>query len=197
MNKPKQNSKGDINKSPAYDRCQTPPYALDPLLPYLKPEWIVWEPASGEGVLADALLPHVKQVIATDLLAGYNFFTEPFRDCDVMITNPPYAVKYQWHEHCVESEIPFALLVPLEMIGAARAFKLMKVYGAEIILLNKRVDFKMLGHTWKESCAQFPVIWLTRGLNIGSPLTYAEINKPTKTQLEFVDQFGWSILNEN
>ena len=33
------------------DDFQTPPYALDPLLPFLKRDWVVWECACGKGNL--------------------------------------------------------------------------------------------------------------------------------------------------
>jgi hypothetical protein len=181
--KPKRQSKGDVKVSNGYDRCQTPPYALQPLLPYLKPSWTIWEPAAGEGHLVRALKAQGFSVAGSDLLTGDNFFDcQPF-EAEALVTNPPYSVKYLWLARCYELELPFALLVPLEMIGAAQAQVLMRRYGAEIILMDKRVDFKMEGHTWVESSAQFPVIWLTFRLNIGSPLTYATLDKPSRQVL--------------
>jgi len=37
------------------DEFQTPKYALDPLLPFLKKDWIIWECAWGKGSLAKHL----------------------------------------------------------------------------------------------------------------------------------------------
>ena len=37
------------------DDWQTPPYALGPLLPYLKPDWLLWECSAGKGNLARSL----------------------------------------------------------------------------------------------------------------------------------------------
>lgn len=54
--KPKTNRAGDTNAPAGYDACQTPPYALAPLLPFIKPDWAVWEPAAGEGSIVEALL---------------------------------------------------------------------------------------------------------------------------------------------
>lgn len=53
--KQKANREGDVKKVNNYDSCQTPAYALDPILPYLKPEWSLWESATGEGFLANHL----------------------------------------------------------------------------------------------------------------------------------------------
>ena len=47
--KPKTNRKGDKNTSHTMDQCQTPTYAVEPLLPYIPKEWLVWESAAGEG----------------------------------------------------------------------------------------------------------------------------------------------------
>jgi hypothetical protein len=196
MKKHKQNVKGDPAVSAVFDRCQTPPYAVGPLLPYLNPAWTVWEPSAGEGHLVTALQPHVKAVIGTDLLTGQNFFTTPPPEgVDVIITNPAYSTKYNYHRHCCRLGLPCALLVPVDFIGAAGAQRLMDHHGAEIILMDKRVDFKMPGHTWEESSAHFATMWVTYGLHIGREITYATLNKPGKdilrqwdagvTQLDF------------
>jgi hypothetical protein len=74
--KPKVNRAGDPAESKGFDRCNTPTYALDPLLPYIRADWHVWEPAQGTGNLVRALAPHVASIIGTDLLSDppRNFF---------------------------------------------------------------------------------------------------------------------------
>lgn len=59
------------------DACQTPGYAIDPLLPYLAKFDTIWEPAAGEGLLVDALLDcsyRIFTVLGSDILDGRNFF---------------------------------------------------------------------------------------------------------------------------
>ncbi|MBN1430421.1 MAG: hypothetical protein JXB07_18775, partial [Anaerolineae bacterium] len=53
---PQTNRAGDMEEPQGFDDCQTPPYALDPLLPYLSHEWTIWEPARGDGQLVETLL---------------------------------------------------------------------------------------------------------------------------------------------
>jgi hypothetical protein len=173
--KPKSNRQGDIYKPAKYDACQTPRYALDPLMPYIEKQWVVWECASGEGLISDEFLRLGFNVIATDILCGRNFFEYEPEYWYCIITNPPYSIKYKWLERCYQLDRPFALLMPIETLGAAKAQKLFKLHGMELIVLNKRVNFKMPSKGWTGIGAQFPVGWFTWQLNIGRDITYAEI----------------------
>lgn len=143
------------------DRCQTPPYALDPLYPFLNKEQKIWEPACGELHLYDAFASREYRVIGTDLSDGpeYDFFEYQPQQWDIQVTNPPYSIKFKWLKRSYELGKPFALLVPVEMIGAKSAQVLMEQYGFEIMLLRERVDFKMPDKGWTGAGAQFPVMW--------------------------------------
>lgn len=70
--------------TPAKDRCQTPPYALTPLLTYLNTvagifnDVTIWEPCCGEGYLSKALEDDGGfEVLSSDLSFGQNFLTMP------------------------------------------------------------------------------------------------------------------------
>lgn len=182
--KPKVNRAGDASASKPFDRCQTPAYAIVPLLPYLKPHWVIWEPAAGERHLAAALraLTLSFGVVDTDIIdtPPCNFFEcNPPRDFDAIVTNPPYSIKYEWLERCYSLGKPFALLVPVETIGAAKAQRLMEKNGAELLLLDRRVNFKMPNKGWKGSAAQFPVLWLCWQL-LPAPIVYGKLPRQTR-----------------
>jgi hypothetical protein len=167
----------DIYEPQGYDACQTPAYAIDPLLPYL-PDRIIWEPAAGEHYLVEALYDSgfkSEQVITSDILTGQNFFEYTPDEWDCLITNPPYSIKYQWLERCYQLGKPFALLLPVETLGAKTAQEFLKEYGFEMMLLNKRVDFKMPNKGW-DSSAQFPVFWLCWQL-LPQQVMFGELNK--------------------
>jgi len=158
----KSNRAGDAYVPQGYDACQTPAYAIDPLLPFIGDNWTIWEPACGDGLLVEALYDSgysEEQVIGTDLLTGRNFFECEPAAWDFLLTNPPFSIKYEWLKRCYELGKPFALLVPVETLGSKTAQELMKQYGFEIMLLDSRVDFKMPNKGWGGS-AQFPVLWL-------------------------------------
>lgn len=172
--KPKQNYRRDQKKTSSYDQCQTPYYALDPLIPHL-PKSILWESARGDGHIVQKLRLEGFEIRDSDILTDQNFFEyQPdFWDCQV--TNPPYSIKYDWLKRSYELEKPFALLLPLETLGAAKGQELFKKYGIEIILLNKRVNFKMPFKGYSGGGAQFSVAWFTYGLGIGESLTFSKM----------------------
>lgn len=180
--KPKTNQLGTIDAPQGYDACQTPAYALDPLLPYLRPNWRVWEPASGEGYLADAIEQAGCAVTRGDIVSGANFFEIEPPAYDLLITNPPYSIKYQWIERCYELGRPWALLMPVETLGAARAQRLFSAYGVELTFLSRRVNFKMPQKGWAGSSAQFPVAWFSWRLTCQA-VRFAELT-PRASALE-------------
>lgn len=175
--KPKTNRAGDEYIPQGFDACQTPAYALDPLLPYLRPEWVVWEPAAGEGMLVGGLYDSgFKTVVTSDILTGQNFFDYEPERWDCLITNPPYSIKYKWLERCYALNKPFALLLPVETLGAKSAQIHFREHGIEVIFLDRRINFKMPNIGWEGSAAQFPVAWFTWGLKIGQQMTFARLS---------------------
>lgn len=156
------------DESQPYDRMQTPPYALDPLLQYLG--WslpsTIWEPACGEGLIIEALFDAgwtEEHVIASDILTGQSFFDYEPDKWEVIVTNPPYSLKIEWIERCYALGKPFALLLPVEALGLTTVYPLLQQHGFEIMLLDNRVDFKMPNKGWNSS-AQFATFWLCHDL---------------------------------
>ncbi len=170
------NRKGNPDKSEGFDRCQTPWYAVDPLLPYLKKNWILWESAAGEGQMATKLLLSGYNVIESDILTGQNFFKENPKKYHCQVTNPPYSVKYHWLRRSYELDDPFALLMPVYTLGSGEAQGMFDKYGIEVILLDKRVNFKMPDKGYSGGGSKFAVAWFTWKLNLGSQLVYGHIN---------------------
>lgn len=188
--KPKTNRAGDPDVSQKMDRCNTPAYALEPLLPFLVCHRIVWEPAAGTGNIMHAIAPPVDSVIATDIHGAYarpprNFFDWQPERWDVIVTNPPYSIKFDWLARCYALGKPFALLVPVEMIGAQSAQRLMEKYGSEMLLLNRRVNFEMPNKGWEGSAAQFPVLWLCWQM-LPAPIMYGKIVQRHSDQASFL-----------
>lgn len=175
--KPKSNQAGDIYTPQGYDACQTPPEALDPLLPYLSQEWTIWECAAGERLLVEALHDSgFQSLTASDILTGENFFEYTPLHWDCIVTNPPYSIKYQWLERCYALGKPFALLLPVETLGAKTAQEFFRKCGVEVIFMDRRINFKMPNKGWEGSSAQFPTAWFTYGLNIGQGMTFARLD---------------------
>ncbi len=168
--------KKDVYTPQGMDACQTPDYAVEPLLPYLEQFETIWEPAQGEGLILDYLTEQDFRVIGSDLITDQNFFEyEPDKQWDAIITNPPYSIKFQWLKRCYDLGKPFALLLPVETLGTKTAQALFKEHGMELILLDRRVAFKMPNKGW-DSSPQFPTAWFTSEFNIGEKITYATLS---------------------
>jgi len=165
-------------KIPAKDLCQTPAYALGPLIPLLPPGCVVWESAAGEGYLVRALKDAGFFLYHSDISPDYNWGVADFLNddfnfpYDVQVTNPPFSQKYKWLARSYEIGRPFALLMPVDVIAAASAQVLFDEYGIEILMLNRRVDFKMPNKGWDGGGADFSVAWFTWGLGIGRQITW-------------------------
>lgn len=176
--KPKTNRPAGEKESRGYDCCETPDYAIKPLLKYLyrneiQKQWI-WEPAAGTGRITRYLRRNEFSVFDTELTRGENFFDTEHNG--FILTNPPWSIKYKWLERCYALDKRFALLMPVEVLGAAKAQRLFDTYGIEVVLLDKRVDFRMPVKGWGGQ-AQMPVAWFTNGLHIGAQITFETIDK--------------------
>ncbi len=182
--KPKENKESDLAKSSGYDQCQTPDYAVEPLLPYLGRFQMIWEPAEGEGNITRFLTKSKRMTLGTDILTGTNFFTYSLSDYDIIVTNPPYSIKYEWIQHCYELDKPFALLMPLETLAAWKAQKYFREHGISLLVPNKRINFKRPNAGWNGGGAQFPTAWFCWRLPINDTITYVDIVPRPQEQLK-------------
>src|SRR3990167_569721 len=192
--KPKSNYKADKNGT-SYDDCNTPYYAVDPLISYLANlhPCPIWEPATGMGILADCLQSDLPNHIIRTGLPGRNYFDyEPDGDY-IQVTNPPFGVKLEWMKTAYERGHPFALLMPNETIGSRKAKDLFQKYGIQILYLYPRVDFIMPHMELYGHGAQFPVAWFTWKLGAPEGFCGCTLNKPShKEQIEW-----WEFWKRN
>lgn len=183
--KPKTNRGGDIYVPMGYDACQTPPEAVKLITPQLYKRWNIWEPAKGEeGLLMQGLIAEgFYNVEGSDILTGQNFFDWEPGQWDVIVTNPPYSIKYEWMQRCYELGKPWALLLPVETLGAQAAQELFHVYGAPgVIFPYGRINFKMPNQGWNGSGAQFPVAWFCHKLTMPSTMYFSKEIPPDKVK---------------
>ncbi len=169
--KPKQNNKGG-----ALDNCYTPPHALLPITHHLLrgPKQEIWESAPGELFMVEAICNQLPGVVVT--YGDKDFFTWQPDRWSMQITNPPYSRKFEWLRRSYALGKPFALLLPVESIGAKQGNTLIAEFGAEFILFTKRINFHMPNKGY-EGSAQFPVLWWTYGLNLGKQIKVWDIDQ--------------------
>ena len=162
------------------DNCQTPAYALDPILPFLDKSWLWWEPAVGTGNLFTAMLFNDYEIFGSDILTGNDFFSYSPEEqlWDGLVTNPPYSLKFKWIARCYDLGKPWALLVPAETPACQKAIRLFQKWRTpEIMYLDNRIHFEMPFQGLNGSGAQFPVIWLCHKI-LPEPLMFGHIEYP-------------------
>lgn len=186
--KPKLNYTSNGTKGHPKDNCQTPPYAVAPLIPLLKMnqsrgwanrQWVIWECAGGNHNLAQEIANFNRNhVISTDIQWGFNFLDpatvdriDPF---DAIITNPPFSLKYKFLARCYEIGKPFALLMPIDTLGAQTAQRLFDRHGVQVIIMDKRIDL-IMPNKGEGGSAQFNSAWFTHGLNLPAQLNFVSI----------------------
>ncbi len=151
---------------------QTPSWALEPLYPYLKKDWTIWECACGQGNLVKTLIEKGYNTFGTDILNKKDFLKWKPDKFDCIITNPPYSLKQQFLKRCYELGKPFALLLPLTTFETKKRQTLFKNYGLEVIFLPNRVNFET--PSGKGTGSWFATAWFTNWLNIGKEITFSD-----------------------
>ncbi len=147
-------------KSGGLDDYQTPPSALSIILPYLEPDWVIWEPASGEGYLANALRERGHRVVESDIHKGQDFLKyEPSEHFDVIVTNPPYSLKDQFLERAYSLGGPFAFLLPLTALEGKRRQTLFDAFGVSLLIPDRRINF--ITPDGRDSGSWFLTAWFT------------------------------------
>jgi len=160
-----------LSKSKISDDFNTPPYALNPLIPYLRGGWIIWECAEFKGYLSGALKNAGFKVISTnaefDFLKGTpNFYF------DAIVTNPPYSIKDKFLEKAFNYNKPFAFLLPITALEGKKRHGLYKNHDIQLIIPDKRISFiypNNKTHPW------FATMWLTYGLNLPKDIMFVNI----------------------
>jgi len=163
------------------DDFQTPEEALYPLLPYLNKKWVIWECSCGNGNLSNYLKLVGFNVIATDILTGYDFLNCQPREYDCIITNPPFSLKQKFLERCYTLSKPFALLLPLTTFETPKRQNLFKKYGVQIIFFDKRINFET--PSGKGSGSWFASAWFTNGLNLPNELNFVKLSDPNQKKI--------------
>ncbi len=151
------------------DDFYTPDYATEPLMPYLKKEWKIWECCSGTGNIVKFFREREMNIFGTDIKEGEDFLTSDRKDFDCIVTNPPFSLKDKFLSKCFESGKPFALLLPITALEGKFRQSLYKKYGIQVILFNKRIQFIEGKGNW------FASAWFCYGLNLPNQLNFVEI----------------------
>jgi hypothetical protein len=179
----------DYVKKPKFDHFDTPDYAVYPLLRYLDPAWMVWEPTdtTGKSRIAAVLRKHGNMVISTGQGKADFLKDDPGFRFDCIITNPPYSIKDDFIFRAMALRTPFAFLLPLTALEGVRRSSMFRDMGKKfgVLVLDRRVEFTG-GSVW------FNTSWFCYGI-LPQQLIFAELEK----EKEADETRGWEDGPEN
>lgn len=139
---------------------------------------VIWEPAAGDGAMADVLERFGYDVIKTDIQDGTDFLTAEDRRCDWIITNPPFRGADEFIRRAARTGKPFALLLKCQYWHAARRVPLYRDHTPSFILpLTWRPDFTGEGNSLLDMAWN---VWMpvTNGDAVYVPLSKPRLLSP-------------------
>lgn len=162
------------------DFYPTPPEATIALMKFLDlpKDSVIWEPASGDGHMANVMKNMGYTVKESDIRYGDDFLICPFFECDWIITNPPFSISEQFIKRCFEHKRPFALLLKSQYWHAKKRLNLFQeTHPSYILPLTWRPDF-CIGNRGSGS-PLMDVMWVVWDIDIQReyPL-YIPLEKP-------------------
>ena len=123
------------------DEVYTPYYAVKPILKYLKPNSTIWCPFDKEwSAFVNVLTEAGHKVIYTHIDNGNNFFFTK-RDCDYIISNPPFSIKDEILAKLYELGKPFMMLLPLPSLQSKTRYEMFNDNGLELLVFNDRIGY--------------------------------------------------------
>lgn len=142
----------------------------------------VWEPACGEGHMAEAMKALGVEVIATNLhdqgygQTGVDYLTAPLPDCDWIITNPPFSRAEDFIRRSIQHGKPFALLLKSQYWHGKKRLDLFNDHKPVAVLpLTWRPDFHM---GKKGGSPTMEVLWTIWGPTPAAVTEYIPLPKP-------------------
>jgi len=151
------------------DEFYTPEYAITPLLKYISQYKTIWCPFdTDDSLFVKIFRKEGFKVINTHISESLDFFKIDISDipCDIIISNPPYSIKYEVFEKLFKLNKPFAMLVGIVgLFESQKRFNIFKTYDFEIMYFNKRVSYFKNYNEQKPSLnPPFSSVYITKGV---------------------------------
>lgn len=137
------------------DEAYTPRYAVEIILPYLKPQSTIWCPFDKDySEYVRVFKENGFNVINTHIDDGGDFFKIEVPKCDYIISNPPYSNKMAVLRRLNQILIPYAMFLPITLLNDDYSSEL---DGIQFLIPNKRTEFKKIDRASRVpfKCAYF------------------------------------------
>ena len=121
-----------------HDDYMTPKYAWEWIEDFIPKDKVIWEAFYGDGESGKFLSALGFNVIHEET----DFFTNNLGD--VIVSNPPFSKKKEVMTRLKEINKPFIIICPSSMLNTQYIRNLFKDDRLQIIIPNKRINFKKL-----------------------------------------------------
>lgn len=163
------------------DEFYTPPYAIFPILKYLKNKSTIWCPFDTENSwFVKIFKSHGHDVVFSHLENGEDFF-EIDKKADYIISNPPYSIKAEVFERLFSLGKPFGMLVGVVgLFESQKRFELFKNNNFEMMYFNKRISYFKDYKDQKPSLnPPFSSVYITKNI-LPEKIVFETVNKSDK-----------------
>ena len=127
------------------DEYYTPAYIVDIIVPYLIAKKVksIWCPCDKIESEYVKVLSKYFTVHNTHIDDGFDFLTyTPDFEFDAIVTNPPFSIKNQIVQRCMEFGKPWALLLSATCVQSASLIQVLsKCDNFEFIMFDKRISY--------------------------------------------------------
>ena len=145
---------GSHNRSSVFrpddDHFATPREAVYPLLRHLALPSRIWEPACGEGHIAEVLTEYGHDVVATNLVdRGYgetevDFLAQETPRASCIVTNPPFSHDEEFVEHAFRLGVDIAIFfLSIKKLAGANRYR--RIHGPRppclVLVFIERIKF--------------------------------------------------------
>jgi hypothetical protein len=149
------------------DEWYTPENAIYPILKHLKPNSKIWCPFDKEeSNFVKMLKKEGHDVKSTHIDEGEDFFKlEPMKNCDYIISNPPYSVRNEILKRMFSFKIPFMLLMNTNGIFDSKVrWELFSENNFTLLYLSGRVNYMKEYGVEEKSSPPFQSAYICSGV---------------------------------
>lgn len=127
------------------DECYTPAYGVAPIIKFIPTKAKVWCPFDNKNSeFVKQIYNNGNAVIYGCKENGQDFFRyePPYKDWDIIISNPPFTGKREIFERCLGFGKPFALLMSLTWLNDSAPKQLFAERDLQLLMFDKRIHYK-------------------------------------------------------
>lgn len=151
-------------KSKNNDELYTPRYLVEPMVPYIPKNKIIWCPFDTEDSnYVKVFKEKGFDVICSHKREGKDFFYYKPEKFDIIISNPPFSLKLEVLKRLWYLDCPFAILLPLPCLNYQEIGNFfVHNKGLQLMIFDKKVSFD--GNTASFNTSYFCKNFLGRDL---------------------------------